>query len=341
MNVNIFHILRLKSEEHHNDLMVEWMCDPAQTHGLSLFAVMVVRTLWQSEFDEKVIRVKRECALSPQCVPDVVVQFEQSLLVIENKVNAGACRQGQIATQHELAREQQQGKPLYHVLLCPDRLPVDAFVIVSDSFRVLRYSQLAGIIETVLPQVTDEDARALMRQYAQYVNSTYGLHRASRIRTASASEIARRSLRKEVWSSEEFLKEVEAEGGADLRRAQAELIDVLQTMDGVEPIFEGQGTKLPTYSVRFTSSPVDVLRIGAKGHVMVLLDRLRGAGRPDVAQHLTEGLGALLAPEGKRAPNAPCLVERLGGFDVDALASALQSAADRWTAGIPTDEAAS
>src|SRR5688572_517278 len=139
MDTNVFYILPLKREERHNDFMVEWLCKPNEGHGIPSFAASIVRSLWDLDFGESIAEVKRQCALSPQCVPDLFIQFQESLLLIENKVNAGAMRPGQIELQHRLAQGRQSGRPLYHVLLCPDRLPVDGFVIESGSFKVMRY----------------------------------------------------------------------------------------------------------------------------------------------------------------------------------------------------------
>src|SRR5256885_4159950 len=101
MQTNIFFILPIERHEHPNDLVLEWLLNPQEGHGVPDFAASIIRHLWEIEFNEPVKEVKRQCSLGVKCIPDITVRFERALLVIENKVSAGALTQGQLERQHK------------------------------------------------------------------------------------------------------------------------------------------------------------------------------------------------------------------------------------------------
>src|SRR5207237_2019744 len=114
--------------------------------------------------------VHRQFKLRDDCWPDVAVEFETALLVIENKVNASALREGQLELQNELARQRQGEYPLFHCLLCPDRMADIAIAPKSDVFRVLRYSVLADLIEARTARLT-ENTKPIVEQYASFIRT--------------------------------------------------------------------------------------------------------------------------------------------------------------------------
>src|SRR5437660_6537788 len=142
---NIFEILNVTRSEDPHDRVVAWLCDANGGHGIRDLARAIVLKLWGYDCAEVIRKVHRQFKLRDDCWPDVAVEFETALLVIENKVNASALREGQLELQNELARQRQGEYPLFHCLLCPDRMADIAIAPKSDVFRVLRYSMLADL----------------------------------------------------------------------------------------------------------------------------------------------------------------------------------------------------
>jgi len=153
---NIFRILNVKRVEDPHDRMLEWLFDPAAGHGVPDLAAAIISCLWQRECSERVNLVKRPFNVGEKSWPDLAVQFETALLLIENKVNASAFQEGQIKKQHELAIMLQKGAPLFHCLLCPDRMVNTVVDFQSDAFRVLPYSVLVNLISARSAQMVPQ-----------------------------------------------------------------------------------------------------------------------------------------------------------------------------------------
>lgn len=300
---NVFEILAIRGEAP-NDAMVAWLCDPRRGHGIADFAASIVRELWGIELQESILGVQRQCSLARDCRPDITVRFAQSLLVIENKVNVSALRPDQIQAQHQLGTSQQQGRPFYHVLLCPDRFQVEAFCVASPNFRVLRYGQLAQLLADADTTNAPDDARLMARQYAEFVRLTYAASAPTGIRLASSSMVAdrvtrtsERAARGEAWSPEEFMEQVERVGSPELQRKQSELLGLLYEMETVDPRFDRR-TEQATYRVYLAETELCIFKVFADGALRPIWGYLQKAGYTELVaayrlavEPLTDSLG--------------------------------------------------
>lgn len=257
--------------------MLEWLLDPRAEHGIGDLAARIVQTLWQRQIAEPVKSVKRQYQLG-SCYPDLGIQFEASLLLIENKVNAGALRPGQLNEQHERALSQQAGRPLYHVLLCPDRLPVTGLVLDSPAFAVLTYGRLAALLRGLATPTLNAEAGVIIRQYAEFIGKSLGSSTPTGIRMATGSTIARRNVANGAWSEEEFMAVAEA-ASADNRARQEELLDLIRSMECIESRFDGQGPTNPTYKVYLAGTNIHVLWVYADGKLFPSWELLRNVGQ--------------------------------------------------------------
>lgn len=280
---NVFDLVALPRKEEPHDRVLEWLCDPTATHGVADFAARIVRLLWPHPFEEQVLRKKRQFKLDADSYPDLVVEFTSSLLVIENKVNASALRSGQLEKQNELAGKKQNGKGLYHVLLCPDRLSTIGIALNEPSFAVLRYSQYAELVREILPSSKDEDAKIMLAHYAQHVERQYGKAMPPGLRAAAGSTIAKRNTDKQVWSEERFIAQAEERGSAELRDAQVELLDLIRSMEAVEPRFDSSGPVNATYKIYLAGTNVHFLWVYADGRLYVTWSFLTAAGHANAA----------------------------------------------------------
>ena len=268
--MNIFEILNTKRHEDPHDRMLAWMCDPTKGHGLNEFASALVNAVWGTTVDESVQGTTRQYKLSDNCWPDVVVEFEKSLLVVENKVSATALREGQLELQHELATERQAGAPLYHCLLCPDRVTAEDFGPKNKAFGVLRYSTLAELIESRLDQAED-DARPILSQYAAFISSSLGAPAPKRVKMASPQKIAGRNEKRSPWHIDAFMKQAEEKGGRDLQACQHELHELLISMDDIEARYTSKGESNATYRVFVAEHEpeIDIIWVYADGRIYV------------------------------------------------------------------------
>lgn len=322
--VNVFDVLGLRRCEDPHDRMLAWLCDPEAGHGLSRFASQIVESLWGTRLDESVRDVKRQYQLAPDSWPDVVVICEQSLVVIENKVNASALKVGQLERQHELALAQQDGKPLYHVLLCPDSFNVSGYGPDSPSFKVLPYSRLARVAREAICGMQCVDASVVIEQYAAYVLERFGRAAPPGIRIASAERVARRNTESQVWSEEEFLKSV-SKHSSDIQQPQEELLDLLKAMECVEPRFDSSGPTNATYKVCLPEADAYLLLVYEDGRLYVQwgwLDVLCGQDTADAMKELWRGL---VNPDNK---DGGFVEGGLSGVGPEGVASRLQEFAD-------------
>ena len=165
-NFNVFEVLNIKSAEDPHDRMVAWLCDPAGGHGIPDVAYAIIERLWGEECNEAVREVVRQFKLAEESWPDVGVVFTSALLLIENKVQASALREGQLELQHSLGRQRQGGKRFFHCVLCPDFLQTPS--------RLLR--QASGSSDTACLPISSNPAcpRALQKP-GRFLSSTYPL----------------------------------------------------------------------------------------------------------------------------------------------------------------------
>ena len=326
---NLFHILDISRREDPHDRILAWLVDPNASHGITNFAANLVEALWGRRCDEPVHRVTRQYKLAADSWPDVVVEFEESLLVVENKVNASAFREGQLERQHELGLEQQGESPLFHVLLCPDRLSTGNYSEMSDSFRVLPYSKLADLVRAVVENITEEHARSNMAQYAEYVHDGLGKPAPSGVRLVSARTISRRNASRKV-SEDVFMKEAE-QYGDEIRSAQTELLDVLNAMESVEARFDSKGSSNATYKVYIDNTDLHVLWVYSDGRLYVDWDQLTQDAGKDVASQYIKSWPGMLEKGNKAGGFA---TQDLVTVEIDAVALRLQGLADccanRW-----------
>ena len=267
-STNIFEVLALSRAEDPHDRMLAWLCDPSEGHGLINFAATLIHSLWDHPFDESVILVKRQYQLGPDSWPDVVVKFESSLLVVENKVNASALREGQLERQNTLAREKQAGKPLFHVLLCPDRFRVDDFGPEGSDFRTLTYSHLARLVREASENANNASTSGMLRDYASYIENAFGERAITGLRIASAKSIARRNNDNVGWSEEQFLQQACRES-PNVADAQRELVELLRSMECVEPRFDSIGSTNATYKVYLSGTEYHPLWVYSDGRLYV------------------------------------------------------------------------
>lgn len=333
MRTNLFYVLPIKRVERPNDAVIAWLCDPKEGHGVPDFAASIVRSLWGGTFSEVVAKVRPECSVPPYRF-DIVVDFATSGLYIENKVNHGALQPGQIENQHRLAAERQNGRPLYHVLLCADHLRAEAFGVESEAFRLLRYSQLAKLLEEAGAKATHPDAAMIVRQYAEYARTEYGTASAARIRAAPREVLAARGLdAAQLVSEEQFTQEVEREaetnGTPELLRQQAILKELLQEADGLVPVFNTVSrARWPfSYEVHVAGTSIKLLRVNANGQMWASWYCLARANRADAEAFYREQLrGMVHKPENKTHTE---LVPKVAEAPVQWLVELLQAVADR------------
>ena len=283
--VNIFHILALSRSEDPHDRLFAWLCDPDGGHGITDFAAHAINTLWMEQVDEAVIKVQRQYQLAADSWPDVVVEFSKSLLVVENKVNASALREGQLERQHELALAKQGDKPLYHILLCPDRFLTNNYGPDSRAFRVLTYGRLAALLRELSKTVSDLRSQPILEQYADYIDATFGKGAPPGVRLASARAIALRNEQRQVWSESQFLERANKHSPG-LFQAHTELLDLLRSMESVEPRFDSAGPSNATYKVYLADTNDHPLWVYEDGGLYVQWGPLgQSKGASTTAQH--------------------------------------------------------
>jgi hypothetical protein len=274
---NLFDVLALPRQEDPHDRMLTWLLDPSAGHGISSFAAALISELWSVPFSQPVRRVKRQYQLSPESYPDIGVEFETALLVIENKVNAGALREGQLGLQNELAKKKQVGKPLYHLLLHPDRLNVDGIALQETSFRTLSYSELARLIDAAAVRASNEDAKAFLRHYSKHVSERFGKAPPAGVRMASGTKIARRNSIA-GWTEEGFISQAATLCDPAVLGKHTDLIDLLRSMDAIDVRFDAVGPTNATYKVYLTGTEIHFLWVFANGGLYVTWKPLRTAG---------------------------------------------------------------
>lgn len=149
MRNNVFSLLRLPRYECWNDRIIAWLCDPAGGHGIEDFAARIIRHLWKRDFQEGVEAVEEQPSLGPECRPDMIVRFNASRLIFENKIASSALKPGKVQQQFDYAV--QSGVSFFHVLLFPDTINVAKHCVASEQFRALRYSSLRRLFGKYSP----------------------------------------------------------------------------------------------------------------------------------------------------------------------------------------------
>jgi len=276
--INVFEVLLRTEEDGHqekpHDRMLAWLCNPDSGHGLFDLALAIVSHLWGRDFNEKVKNVSdNKFALGPSCWPDVVVEFDTSILVVENKVKLAtlqkAIKECQLEKQHEQGRARPSNGGFFHCLLCPDSMKdLDGIPLRSEErFRVLPYSLLANLIADHSSNLVSE-AKPIVEQYVTYLQNTLG--KPSAVKWASSDTITDRYRNRKPVDVKEFLNQAMEKGGPELVAAQQNLLESLTGMQHVEPRFESYGVKEKTYTMKSTHSDMPpLLWIYADGRIFV------------------------------------------------------------------------
>lgn len=287
LDFNIFSVLNIKPVEDPHDRILAWLCNPAGGHGISDLARAIIKRLWDCDSSETVRAVRRPFGLSNVSWPDVGVEFESTLLLIENKINASALRAGQIELQHELGRLRQGSKPFFHCVLCPDYLTA-AIPKPSPNFRTFPYSVLADVLDSRLASCT-LDARTVVEQYVAFIRGAFGPGRTTGIRVAQTETIVRRNAIRGTWELEQILEAAREHGGVDLANAHQELNDLLVSMEAVVPRFDSKGRVDPTYWVHSTrDGHPGLLQIYSDGRLFVSWQAFRDSGRMTAVQRMQD-----------------------------------------------------
>jgi len=324
--INVFEILNIPRAEDPHDRMVAWLCNPDAGHGISDLPRAIISELWKRDCAEKIRLVHRPFKLRDDSWPDVAVEFDRALLVIENKVNPSALREGQLELQHDLARARQKEAPLFHCVLCPDRMADGGIQLDSHAFRVLRYSSLMDLIEVRKEQLVS-DAKPIVEQYVAFVRNTLLQPRPSDVKFASTKLIAsRNSSRVEPWDEPSFVSTAEKIGGPDLATAQKDLLELLVEMQDIQPHFESTGQKEVTYTVRLANSDLEpLLWIYADGRIFVRWHSFRKAGHPSAAERMKSIWSPYVTgPGNDQGSNT---IDRIGVLKPDVIARLLQQTA--------------
>ena len=82
--------------------------------------------------------------------------------------------------------------------------------------------------------------------------------------------ISRRNAARAPWAWDQILERAEEQGGADLQLAQKELLDILVSMQDVEPRFDSVGDVDATYKVHLARRQTRfILQIYADGRLYI------------------------------------------------------------------------
>ncbi len=325
VHFNLFDVLALPRQEDPHDRVLAWLLQPDGGHGVEGFAATLVSELWSVPCSEVVRLVKRQYQLSGESYPDIGVEFAASLLIVENKVNAGALREGQLALQNKLAKEKQAGRPLYHVLLHPDRLNVEGIGVADSSFRTLTYSRLAALVDDAATKAVNDDAKVLLRHYAQYISRYFGKAPPPGVRMATGVRIARRNA-VAGWSEDDFMAQAASACEPAVVKKHADLLDLLRSMDAVDVRFDAAGPTNATYKVYLAGrGDTHVLWVYANGGLFVTWKPLRSVGLDEGVEVWKGQWGNSIKAMNK---NDSLAAGGLQKFGVDEVAQKLQAIAD-------------
>jgi hypothetical protein len=321
---NIFTILDLPNQERPHDKALAWLLDPRGGHGIDNLATEVIKRVWGVTLNGGALRVTRQFSLPGGLRPDVYVELDSAVLMVENKVDPAALRPGQIADQNAAVQSLLKGRRLFHLLIRPDRVRTDGLVIEDPSFRELTYGQLGALLHELTLSLPEGVGRSQVMQFADYVNERYGQPAPLGIRMASGTVLARR-YSGSSWSETEFLEHAEKTCSPEVMTLQRELLDLLRSMESVRVEFDAKGKTNPTYKVYLEDTPIHLLWVYADGRLYPTWKPLRSAGIADGVDEWKRLWGTAIKAENQ---NDSFAEGGLAVFPAEEVARKLQAVSD-------------
>ncbi|MFP4159997.1 MAG: PD-(D/E)XK nuclease family protein [Desulfobacterales bacterium] len=250
---NFFDVLwrRLREEDH--DPLLAWLLDPKGNHPFgSAIIDAVINQLYETNLPDDVFNVNQQYALGPSSIPDIALEGDKSLVIVENKVFRASISNEQIERYIDLGYRRAAGRQFFLILMSP--LPLEPTQVVSTpppAFEILSWSVFSRIIEEQ-QQKTDNSyfISEILNQYRDYIHQTivYGGGRGS-----SARHPAR------FWDEELLLSE--AEKAVDTRTFNSikQIMAYIHSRYDSKYIRFGKGSSIGTFSLTVPHSGKDVL----------------------------------------------------------------------------------
>jgi hypothetical protein len=127
------------------------------------------------------------------------------------------------------------------------------------------------------------------------------------------------------WSEEAFIAQATSSCDAAMLQKQADLLELLRSMDAVEVRFDAVGPTNATYKVYIAGTQIHLLWVYADGRLYPTWKPLRTAGRDEAVEFWKGQWGTSISAENKNDSFAEGGLRR---FEVDAVAQKLQAVAD-------------
>lgn len=300
---NLFDILWRKLKESDHDPLLAWLLDPNENHPFgSAVLDAVIDHLYGSRIPKDELSVSLQYALDPSSFPDITIEGNRSLIIIENKVFNASIDAGQIVRYLELGKNKAEHRQFFLILMSPSsRAATDIIPDPPKAFAVLQWALFAQIIDEQKSKLEisgffDE----IFDQYRDYIQQTIisGGGRGFSVRHPSRS-----------WNEELFLSEAENAIDPQTFNSMNQIVVYLKSKYDPANIRFGKGSTIGTLSliVQHANRDVRIFNMNHEGGIVPYFGDIEQFFGGKIGNAYRQGIEKIFGPNPKLEKKFPFL----------------------------------